>query len=149
MKPIVATTNDIPLAICRLVLGIIFFIHGSQLALGWFGGYGFSGTMHFMTAQLGIPAIFAAISILAQFLGALGLIVGLLSRIAAFGIACVMVVAIIKVHLAVGFFMNWYGAQKGEGYEYHLLVLAICLLIMVKGAGALSIDGVLSKEKTQ
>jgi putative oxidoreductase len=146
MRPIVATTNDIPLAVCRLVLGIIFFIHGSQLALGWFGGYGFSGTMHFMTVQLGIPAVFAAISILVQFLGALGLIVGLLSRIAAFGIACVMIVAIIKVHLAVGFFMNWYGAQKGEGYEYHLLVLAICLLIMVKGAGALSIDGILSKK---
>jgi putative oxidoreductase len=146
MRPIVATTNDIPLAICRLVLGIIFFMHGAQIALGWFGGYGFSGTMHFMTTQLGIPAIFAAISILAQFLGGLGLIVGLLSRIAAFGIACVMLVAIVKVHLAVSFFMNWYGTQKGEGYEYHLLVLAICLLIMVKGAGALSIDGILSKK---
>ena len=146
MRPIVATTNDITLAVCRLVLGIIFFIHGSQLALGWFGGYGFSGTMHYMTAQLGIPAIFAAISILAQFLGGLGLIVGLLGRIAAFGIACVMIVAVIKVHLAVGFFMNWYGAQKGEGYEYHLLVLAICLLIMVKGSGAFSIDQILSKK---
>lgn len=147
MKPIVATTNDVPLAVCRLVLGIIFLLHGAQQTLGWFGGFGFSGTMHFMTAQLGIPAIFAAIAILTQFLGGLGLIVGLLSRIAAFGIACVMLVAVIKVHLAVGFFMNWYGVQKGEGYEYHLLVLAICLLIIVKGAGALSLDQILSKEK--
>jgi len=147
MKPIVATTNDVSLAVCRLVLGIIFFAHGAQITLGWFGGFGFSGTMHFMTAQLGIPAIFAAISIVAQFLGGISLIVGLLSRIAAFGIACVMLVAVIKVHLAVGFFMNWYGVQKGEGYEYHLLVLAICLLIIVKGAGALSIDQILSKEK--
>jgi putative oxidoreductase len=147
MKPIVATTNDVSLAVCRLVLGIIFFAHGAQITLGWFGGFGFSGTMHFMTAQLGIPTIFAAISIVAQFLGGIGLIVGLLSRIAAFGIACVMLVAVIKVHLAVGFFMNWYGVQKGEGYEYHLLVLAICLLIIVKGAGALSIDQILSKEK--
>ena len=146
MRPIVATTNDIPVAICRLVLGIIFFIHGSQQVLGWFGGYGFSGTMHFFTTQLGIPAIFAAIAILAQFLGGLGLLVGLLGRIAAFGIACVMLVAIVKVHLAVGFFMNWYGAQKGEGYEYHLLVLAICLLIIVKGSGALSIDQILNKK---
>ncbi|HTZ90122.1 MAG TPA: DoxX family protein [Alloacidobacterium sp.] len=145
MKPIVATTNDITLAICRLVLGIIFFIHGAQLALGWFGGFGFSGSMHFMTVQLHIPALFAVIAILAQFLGGIGLIVGLLSRIAAFGIACVMLVAVIKIHLAVGFFMNWYGAQKGEGYEYHLLVLAICLLIFVKGSGALSIDQILSK----
>lgn len=147
MRPIVATTNDVSLAICRLVLGIIFFIHGSQLTLGWFGGFGFKGTMQFMTTQLGIPAIFAAVAILAQFLGGLGLIVGLLSRIAAFGIACVMIVAVFKIHLAVGFFMNWYGAQKGEGYEYHLLVLALCLLIMVKGSGALSIDSILSKEK--
>jgi putative oxidoreductase len=147
MKPILATTNDITLAVCRLVLGIVFFMHGAQFALGWFGGYGFSGTMRFLTTQLGIPAVFAALSILAQFLGGLGLIVGLLSRIAAFGIACDMVVAIFKIHLAFGFFMNWFGTQKGEGYEYHLLVLAICLLIMVKGAGAFSIDGILSKEK--
>ncbi len=146
MKQILATTNDITLAVARLVLGIIFFLHGAQLTLGWFGGYGFSGTVHFFTSQLGIPAIFAVIAILAQFLGGLGLIVGLLSRIAAFGIACVMLVAVVKVHLAVGFFMNWYGAQKGEGYEYHLLVLVLCLLIMVKDAGALSIDRILSKE---
>ena len=146
MKPILHTTKDIALAIARLVLGIVFFIHGGQLAMGWFGGYGFSATMHFFTTQLGIPAIFAASSILAQFLGAIGLIVGFLSRIAAFGISIVMLVAIVKIHMAVGFFMNWYGTQKGEGFEYHLLVLALCLLIIVKGAGAFSIDWVLSKK---
>jgi putative oxidoreductase len=146
MKQILFTANDIPLAIARLVLGVIFFIHGSQLAIGWFGGYGFRGTMHFFTTQLGIPAIFAALAILAQFLGGLGLIVGFLTRIAAFGIAATMLVAIIKIHMHVGFFMNWYGTQKGEGYEYHLLVLALCLLFMVKGAGALSVDGILSKQ---
>jgi len=145
MKPILATTNDTTIAICRLVLGVIFFVHGAQLTLGWFGGYGFRGTMHFMTAGLGIPAIFAAVGILAQFFGGLGLVVGLLGRVAAFGIACAMIVAIIKVHLPVGFFMNWYGVQKGEGYEYHLLVLALCLLILVKGSGALSLDLVLNK----
>ena len=145
MKKILATTNDTTLAICRLVLGIVFFIHGAQITLGWFGGYGFSGTMHFFTAQLGIPAVFAALAILAQFLGGLGLIIGLLGRIAAFGITAVMLVAIVKVHIPVGFFMNWSETQKGEGYEYHLLVLALCLLIMVKGSGALSIDRVLSK----
>ena len=145
MKPILATANDTTIAICRLVLGVIFFVHGAQLTLGWFGGYGFRGTMHFMTAGLGIPAIFAAVGILAQFFGGLGLVVGLLGRVAAFGIACAMIVAIIKVHLPVGFFMNWYGVQKGEGYEYHLLVLALCLLILVKGSGALSLDLVLNK----
>jgi putative oxidoreductase len=145
MKQILATTNDTSLAICRLVLGIVFFMHGAQMTLGWFGGYGFSGTMHFFTTQVGIPAVFAALAILAQFLGGLGLIVGLLGRIAAFGIACVMLIAIFKVHLAMGFFMNWYGTQKGEGYEYHLLALALCLLIIVKGSGALSLDRVLNK----
>ncbi|QNI33833.1 DoxX family protein [Alloacidobacterium dinghuense] len=146
MRSLVATTNDVTIAICRLILGIVFFVHGAQYTLGWFGGYGFRGTMHFFTTQLGIPAIFAALAILAQFLGGLGLIVGFLSRIAAFGIACDMLVAIFKVHFAFGFFMNWFGNQKGEGYEYHLLVLALCLLIIVKGAGALSIDRALSKE---
>lgn len=145
MKQLLATSNDTTLAICRLVLGLVFFMHGAQLALGWFGGYGFAATLHFFTTQLGIPAVFAALAVLAQFLGGLGLIVGLLSRIAAFGIAAVMLYAVIKIHLAMGFFMNWSGTQKGEGYEYHLLTLALCLLIMVKGAGALSIDGVLSK----
>jgi putative oxidoreductase len=145
MKQLLATTNDTTLGICRLVLGLVFFMHGAQLALGWFGGYGFAATLHFFTTQLGIPAVFAALAVLAQFLGGLGLIVGLLSRIAAFGIAAVMLYAVIKIHLAMGFFMNWSGTQKGEGYEYHLLTLALCLLIMVKGSGALSIDGVLSK----
>jgi putative oxidoreductase len=145
MKSIFATTNDSTLAICRLVLGIVFFIHGAQLTLGWFGGYGFKGTMHFFTTQLGIPAVFAALAILAQFLGGLGLIVGLLGRIAAFGIAATMLVAVLKIHLAVGFFMNWSGMQKGEGYEYHLLAIVLCLLIMIKGSGALSIDRALSK----
>ena len=145
MKQLLATTNDTTLGICRLVLGLVFFMQGAQLALGWFGGYGFAATLHFFTTQLGIPAVFAALAVLAQFLGGLGLIVGLLSRIAAFGIAAVMLYAVIKIHLAMGFFMNWSGTQKGEGYEYHLLTLALCLLIMVKGSGALSIDGVLSK----
>jgi putative oxidoreductase len=145
MKQLLATTNDTTLAICRLVLGLVFFMHGAQFTLGWFGGYGFTGTMHFFTTQVGIPAFFAALAILSQFLGGLGLIVGLLGRIAALGIAITMLVAVLKIHLAFGFFMNWFGTQKGEGYEYHLLTLALCLLIMVKGSGALSIDGILSK----
>lgn len=145
MKQLLATTNDTTLAICRLVLGLVFFMHGAQFTLGWFGGYGFTGTMHFFTTQVGIPAFFAALAILSQFLGGLGLIVGLLGRIAALGIAITMLVAVLKIHHAFGFFMNWSGTQKGEGYEYHLLVLALCLLIIVKGSGALSIDGVLSK----
>jgi putative oxidoreductase len=145
MKSLFATTNNHVLTLLRVVLGVIFFAHGAQLALGWFGGHGYQGSMQFFTHVIGIPAIFAFLAIMAQFLGGLGLIVGLLSRVAAFGIAADMLVAVLKVHLAFGFFMNWFGMQKGEGYEYHLLVIAIAIAIIVRGAGALSIDRAISK----
>ncbi len=128
----------------RLVLGIVFFLHGAQKVLGWFGGFGFSGTMHAFTGMMHIPAPFAFLAILAEFLGGIGLIVGLLARVAAFGIAMNMVVAVAMVHLANGPFMNWYGNQKGEGYEYHLLAIVIALTIMVRGAGAFSVDRALT-----
>jgi putative oxidoreductase len=144
MKRLLATPNDGILALMRLVLGIVFFLHGSQKMLGWFGGSGFSGTMHFFTGLLHIPAPLAALAICAEFFGGLGLIVGLLTRIAAFGISVNMVVAIWMVHLANGPFMNWYGNQKGEGYEYHLLALALAIPIMIRGAGAFSVDGALT-----
>jgi putative oxidoreductase len=144
MRKLFSTSNDFSLAIARMVLGIVFFAHGAQKMLGWFGGYGFSGTMGFFTHQMGIPAPFAFLAICAEFFGGLGLIVGLLSRIAAFGIAANMLVAIATVHIHNGFFMNWTGQQKGEGFEYHLLALALLLLVMVKGAGAASLDRLLS-----
>jgi putative oxidoreductase len=128
------------LTILRVVLGIVFFAHGAQKMLGWFGGYGFSGTMSFFTRTLGIPAPLAFLAICAEVFGGLGLILGLLSRIAALGIGVNMVVAIAMVHHHFGFFANWFGAQKGEGYEYHLLVIAMAAAIIVGGAGALSVD---------
>src|SRR5437879_3074200 len=112
-------------AILRLVLGIVFFAHGAQKMLGWFGGSGFQGTMGFFTGMPHIPVPFAVLAIFAEFFGGLGLIVGLFTRVAAFGIGANMLVAIFSVHAANGFFANWSGTQKGEGYEYHLLVLAM------------------------
>jgi putative oxidoreductase len=126
------------------VLGVIFVAHGAQKMLGWFGGYGFTGTMGFFTNVMHIPAVFAFLAIAAEFFGGLGLIFGFLTRIAAFGIFFNMIVAIAMVHRQFGFFMNWAGAQKGEGYEYHLLVLAITAFLMIRGAGAASIDRMLS-----
>jgi putative oxidoreductase len=143
-RRLLATNNDIALTVLRLVAGIVIFAHGSQKVFGWFGGYGFSGTMGFFTHNLGIPAVFAFLAICAEFLGGIGLIVGFLSRIAAFGVFCNMAVAIAMVHHSFGFFMNWTGAQKGEGFEYHLLMMAICVAIMERGAGALSIDRAIS-----
>ncbi|HUZ04136.1 MAG TPA: DoxX family protein [Acidobacteriaceae bacterium] len=140
LRKITATTNDFTYTIVRLILGIVFFMHGAQLVLGWFGGYGFAGSMHMFEHGMGIPAPLAALAILAQFLGGIGLILGLFSRIAAIGIGIDMLVAIFMFHIHVGFFMNWFGMQKGEGFEYHLLALACCLVILVKGSGAASID---------
>ena len=144
MRKLLATVNDNSLTLMRLVLGVVFFLHGSQKMLGWFGGFGFSGTMNFFTSQMHIPAPFAFLAICAEFFGGLGLIVGLLARIAAFGIAVNMLVAIWLVHVHNGPFMNWYGNQKGEGYEYHLLALALAIPIIMRGAGAFSVDGALA-----
>ena len=144
-RTLIGTTNDLTLTILRLVLGVVFFAHGAQKALGWFGGYGFSGTMGFFTQQMQIAAPFAFLAICAEFLGGIGLILGLLGRVAAFGIACNMVIAIGMVHRHFGLFANWSGTQKGEGYEFHLLAIAIALVIMIKGSGAVSVDRALSK----
>ena len=138
-RKLLHTDNDTVLTVVRVLLGIVFFCHGAQKMLGWFGGYGFTATMGFFTHS-GIPPVFAFLAIAAEFFGSLGLILGFLTRIAAFGITCNMLVAIATVHLHNGLFMNWFGNQKGEGFEYHLLVLALTFLIMVRGAGALSID---------
>jgi putative oxidoreductase len=146
LKKIFYTSNDSVLTLIRLVLGSVMFVHGSQKMLGWFGGYGFKGTMGFFTQMMHIPAPFAFLAIAAEFFGGLGLIVGLLTRVAAFGITVNMLVAIFTVHLANGFFMNWTGQQRGEGFEYHLLVLAMTVALMIRGAGAFSIDRAISEK---
>src|SRR2546425_7297491 len=139
-RKLIATDDNPATLILRLVLGVVFFAHGAQKLLGWFGGPGFSGTMGMFTGYMHIPVPLAFLAIAAEFFGGLGLILGFLTRIAAFGIAANMVVAIGAVHGAFGFFMNWTGTQKGEGFEYHLLVLAITMFLMIRGAGAFSID---------
>ena len=139
-------TNDsaAPL-LARLTLGLVMFPHGAQKALGWFGGYGFSGTMGFFTGTMHIPALFAFLEILAEFAGSLALIAGLFSRVAALGIASVMAVAVLTTHLPNGFFMNWFGNQKGEGFEYHLLALGLALIVFIYGAGKASLDALIAR----
>ena len=145
IRKLIRTDDSAATAILRLVLGVVFFAHGAQKMLGWFGGNGFTGTMGFFTSQ-GIPAPFAFLAIAAEFFGSLGLIVGLLGRVAAFGIFCNMVVAILAVHASNGFFMNWFGKQAGEGFEYHLLAIGLAVAIMIGGSGAASIDRALTRE---
>ena len=137
------TDGDWVITIARIVLGVVFFAHGAQMALGWFGGSGLQSTVRVFRESLRIPAPLAVLAVAAEFLGGLGLIVGLLSRVSALGIAVVMSVAHVAVHRKFGFFMNWYGDQQGHGIEYHVLVLALTLVVMIKGGGAFSLDQVL------
>lgn len=143
MKRLLTTSNDVSLTILRLVLGVVFFAHGAQKMLGWFGGFGFHGTMGFLT-HAGVPAPIAFLVICIEFFGGLGLIVGLLTRIAALGVGVDMIGAIFMVHLPNGFFMNWTGSQKGEGFEFHLLAIAVAAALLLRGAGKFSIDHTLS-----
>lgn len=140
-----ATDRDMGSLIIRVTLGLVMFPHGAQKLLGWFGGYGFKGTMGFFTEQ-GMPAALALLVILAESLGALALISGAVTRVAALGMAAVMMGAIAMVHAPNGFFMNWYGAQAGEGFEYHLLVLGMAVALMVKGGGRFSVDALVAEK---
>lgn len=138
-------TNDSGAALlARLTLGIVMFPHGAQKTLGWFGGYGFHGTMGFFTGTMHIPAFFAFLAIMAEFLGSIALILGFLSRLGALAIGVNMVVAIALVHHVNGWFMNWSGTQKGEGFEYHLLAIGLALIVLIYGAGKASIDRALT-----
>jgi putative oxidoreductase len=144
LHTVIRTDKDLTGLILRVMLGAVMFPHGAQKLLGWFGGHGFSGTMGFFTGSMGIPAVFALLVIIAESFGAIGLITGLLTRVAAFGIGCTMVVAAFMLHVQNGFFMNWLGNQKGEGFEYHVLAVAIAVALIVKGGGLWSLDGLVA-----
>jgi putative oxidoreductase len=140
-----STNPDWLQTVIRITLGVVFFAHGSQKVLGWFGGPGLKETMRTMHEFLGLPTPLALLAVAAEFLGGLGLIVGLLSRVAAIGIAVTMVVAILMVHGRYGLFLNWFGDRKGNGYEYHLLAIALAAEIVVRGSGAASLDRLVYK----
>jgi putative oxidoreductase len=142
---LLATDADWVLTIARIVLGAALFAHGAQKLLGWFGGHGLRATIQTFHDHLGIPTPLAYLAIAAEFFGGLGLIVGFLARVAALGIAITMVVAMAVVHWKFGFFINWFGDKQGHGVEYHLLAVALALVIIVHGAGAFSLDQILSR----
>ncbi len=140
VKKLFATNDDTALLILRVLLGIVFFPHGMQKLFGWFGGYGFSGTFGFFTGSMHVPAVLAFLAIIAEGLGCLGLITGFLTRLSALGIGTNMLVAVLMIHYKFGFFMNWDGKQAGEGIEYHILVIAIALALIIRGGGKWSVD---------
>src|SRR5262245_27841074 len=141
MRRLAATADDRAALDARLSLALILFPHGTQHALGWFGGYGFAGTFGWMTGTLGFPAPLAALAIVTELLAPVALLLGIGGRVAAAGLAGIMVGAV-KTHASSGFFMNWLGRLPagGEGFEYHLLVIALAAVVVIKGSGALSID---------
>ncbi len=140
------SNDDISCLVLRVLLAVVFFAHGAQKVLGWFGGRGLEATMAYFTKMQHIPAEFAVLAIAAEFLGPICLFVGFLTRVAAFAIAVEMAVAVYLVHLKFGFFVNWSGKQAGEGFEYHILVFAITIALMIKGSGKCSIDRLISRK---
>ena len=145
MKAFFQTDENINNLITRVLLGIVMFPHGAQKLLGWFGGYGLEGTLGFFTNQMGMPMIIAILVILGESLGALGLITGFLTRFCAAGLLLIMSGAVIMSHAANGFFMNWSGKQGGEGFEYHILAIALCLPLLISGGGRFPADGFIVK----
>ena len=131
--------------IARVFLGVVILPHGLQKLLGMFGGYGFSATVDYFSS-IGIPSLIGVLIILGESFGALFLIIGLISRISAAGIVIIMVGAILMAHGQHGFFMNWFGTQAGEGYEYHLLAIGLSLVVLVAGGGKWSLDHELERK---
>ncbi|TGK14470.1 DoxX family protein [Leptospira stimsonii] len=132
------------LTFVRIALGLVMLPHGLQKLFGWFGGFGLSATMSFFQSQ-GIPSVIAFLVILAESFGALGLILGFATKLSAFGIALTMIGAAIFVR-DNGFFMNWFNTQAGEGFEYHILAIAMALALLIGGGGALSLDALISEK---
>jgi putative oxidoreductase len=139
LSSLVATGDSLAATVLRLALGLMILPHGLQKTLGWFGGYGFKGTMGYLTDTVGAPWIFALLAILAESVGGLMLLAGFGTRVAALGVGGVMLVAA-AMHWSNGFFMNWFGQQKGEGVEFHLLALGIAGALLILGGGRFSVD---------
>jgi putative oxidoreductase len=144
LRAFLSSSDSIVPTVLRLSLGGVIFAHGLQKVFGWFGGYGLSGTMGFF-ASLGMPAPLGALVILSDFLGALSLMAGLATRFSAAAAGAVMLGAALLVHAPNGLFMNWGGAPHGEGYEFHLLAMAMAASLVLSGGGRGSVDRWLSR----
>jgi putative oxidoreductase len=139
-------SSNINSFIARLFLGLILLPHGAQKLLGLFGGYGFTGTMGFFTGTLHLPYIVGLLVIIIEFFGALSMVLGFATRFWSISIICIFIGMIATTHIDNGFFMNWFGNQKGEGFEYHLLVLGLALITLISGGGKFSVDTLFNKK---
>lgn len=132
--------SDTSLLFVRIILGTVIAAHGAQKLLGWFGGFGFDATMGYFTTTVGLPYGLALLIILAESIGMIALIAGLATRLLSTSLILIMLGAIVTVHGEFGIFMNWFGAQAGEGFEFHLLVIALAGVLALNGAGEYSLD---------
>jgi len=149
MKYILATNkNNWAALVARLALAITVFPHGAQKLFGWFGGYGFNGTMGFMTNQGGLPYIVALFVILIESIGAIMIFTGFLTRFAALGIFGLFSIIMVQYHASYGFFMNWAGKQQGEGIEYFVMLIGLALVLMITGGGKASADALITNKKS-
>jgi putative oxidoreductase len=133
--------------VLRMTLGLILFPHGAQKMFGLFGGHGFGGTMDYFTGTLGLPWFIAFLVIVIEFFGAVALIIGFASRIWSAAIIVLMLGIIFFSHVDHGFFMNWFGNQEGEGFEYHLLMIGLAAGILLNGGGRYSLDRLITKHE--
>jgi putative oxidoreductase len=140
LKKFFSTEDRIAPLVIRVFLGVVMLPHGAQKALGMFGGGGFAATMKGMSQGMGIPSIIVLLVIVSEFLGSMGLILGVATRFCAFGTFAVMMGAIFMVHLPNGFFMNWFGQKAGEGFEFHLLAIGMAVALIITGGGRWSVD---------
>lgn len=149
MKKLVFSTNNslAPLP-ARVLLALVLFPHGAQKLLGWFGGFGFSGTLSFFTGTVGLPWIVGLLVILLEFFGPVALLVGWATRFWSTALLFVFTGIVLTSHHDY-FFMNWFGLQKSEGAEFFLLAIGLCLSLMVSGAGALSVDAAFYPSKAR
>lgn len=145
IKCLFQTNDKFSYWVPRVILGCVMLPHGAQKLFGWFGGFGFTNTMTYFTQTTGLPWIIAFLIVMGESLGSLGLILGFFTRLSALGLICIMVGAIITVHIPNGFFMNWFGKQAGEGFEYHLLVIGMSIPLLISGGGKYSVDALIHK----
>jgi putative oxidoreductase len=139
--------TDLSLLIIRVTLGAVIFAHGAQKMFGWFGGYGFEGTMNYFTGTVGVPYLVGLLVILGESFGALALMLGLFGRFMGVSMFIIMFGALYFDHAQHGFYMNWFGNQKGEGYEFDILTFGLSLAVVINGSGVFSLDHYLFKTK--
>jgi putative oxidoreductase len=146
VKNLVHTEHNHASLIIRFVLGAVLFAHGTRGALGWFDGPGFSGMITYLTQAIGLPYVVGLLVIFLQFFGSMMLIAGVITRAVAIATCFMFAGMVVSVHIEHGFFMNWHGTRQGEGYEYHILVMAMCLGLLITGGGSWSVDRLLTRK---